>query len=73
MQCENGDFHWQEITGNSPTYPGKKNWTSKPVIIRNGKQQSKLKYVSEVPLTDYHAEPLVESQNPVQVSAQSYI
>jgi len=32
-----------------------------------------LKYVLEVALTDYHTEPLVESQNSVQVSAQSYI
>ena len=42
-------------------------------MLGMGKEQSKLKYVSEVPLTDYHIEPLVESQNTVQVSAKSYI
>ena len=42
-------------------------------MIGMRKEQSKLEYVSEVSLIDYHVEPLVESQNLVQVSAKSYI
>ena len=48
----------------------KKKKPTHPTNARSGISAGKLKYV--VPLTDYHVEPLVESQNPILESAQSY-